>query len=402
MNRDELAVRAIKAISENRFLIAELATGTGKSKIAIDCINRICDTVYKYEGDTASCLIVVPKKTNILSWREELDKWGVRTDRIELCCYASMKKYTKLPFDIIVFDECHHLCTEKKYEELKDMSMRKAIFLSASLPKNLKDALLYMERKTCVMRMALTDAIENNILPEPRIFLIPMDLDNTSATERMMINESSKNVPVEIDYNKIWTYRKNKLKAQVRLTKRQFINEMDSKIEFYKRKIKAGAGIMAKNRMLKLCTERLKTLSEYKNDDLERLLGKIHGRTIIMCSSIAQAEKLCGNSIHTKNTDSVKVLERFNSGEIDTISACNMLNEGVNPKECRNLVFANINSSDILQVQRMGRALRHPDPVVFIPYYRLTREEEIVDEWMVQFRPETIKKITMEEIKDDL
>ena len=87
------------------------------------------------------------------------------------------------------------------------------------------------------------------------------------------------------------------------------------------------------------------------------------------------------------------ILNAFNEGKINHIQACRMLNEGVNLVNCRVGIFANISSSDIMNVQRMGRILRHKSPVIIIPYFVDTREEEIVKEIVGDYNPELVKVI---------
>lgn len=86
---------------------------------------------------------------------------------------------------------------------------------------------------------------------------------------------------------------------------------------------------MAKNKWLRLSADRLKWLSDKKVKYLHQLLPSlIKYRTLIFCNSIEQTEKLGEYCINSKNSDSVKNLSDFNSGKIDHITACNMLNEG--------------------------------------------------------------------------
>ena len=49
-----------------------------------------------------------------------------------------------------------------------------------------------------------------------------------------------------------------------------------------------------------------------------------------------------------------------------------------------------INSSDRLNVQRVGRILRHKTPVLIFPYYVDTREEEIIKDVTSGYNPELI------------
>ena len=65
----------------------------------------------------------------------------------------------------------------------------------------------------------------------------------------------------------------------------------------------------------------------------------------------------------------------------------------VNLTNCRYGIFANINASESIQIQRIGRTLRHKDPVIMIPFFRDTREEELVRKWMESYNKDLIKVI---------
>ena len=75
-----------------------------------------------------------------------------------------------------------------------------------------------------------------------------------------------------------------------------------------------------------------------------------------------------------------------------------MVNEGVNLSNCRIGLYANLNSSDAIIIQRLGRILRHPSPIIIIPYFKHTRDEEIVKKMTVNYNPELI--YTIKSIKD--
>lgn len=65
----------------------------------------------------------------------------------------------------------------------------------------------------------------------------------------------------------------------------------------------------------------------------------------------------------------------------------------VNLKECQIGLYASLNSSEIMVKQRLGRILRHPEPIIIIPYYKYTREEELVDKMKEDYNPDNIRII---------
>lgn len=65
----------------------------------------------------------------------------------------------------------------------------------------------------------------------------------------------------------------------------------------------------------------------------------------------------------------------------------------VNLTNCRIGIFCNLNSSEIIVKQRIGRILRHKKPIIIIPYFKNTREEELLETMLEEYTKETIKII---------
>ena len=155
-----------------------------------------------------------------------------------------------------------------------------------------------------------------------------------------------------------------------------------------------------KTKWLFLAGQRLKFLSQIKNPILLSLLDNLKNeRVLTFCSSIEQTELLGENCINSKNKESFIILDKFNKKRIHHITACNMLNEGMNLVECRVGLYANLNSSEIIIKQRLGRILRHEDPIIIIPYFEGTRDEELVEKMLEDYNPELVVKTNLNEIK---
>jgi superfamily II DNA or RNA helicase len=130
---------------------------------------------------------------------------------------------------------------------------------------------------------------------------------------------------------------------------------------------------------------------------LEALKDK---RTLTFCNGIDQTQTLGEYCINSKNASSIKHLEDFNNGNISHITACNMLDEGVNLINCQVGIFVNINSSDTMRVQKLGRILRHNNPMIFVLYYVGTREEELVKEMLETYNQELITVVNMKQLNE--
>lgn len=63
----------------------------------------------------------------------------------------------------------------------------------------------------------------------------------------------------------------------------------------------------------------------------------------------------------------------------------------VNLVNCKIGIYAMLNSSERMIKQRLGRLLRHPEPIIIIPYYKGTREEDIVRKMLEDYNPDLIR-----------
>ncbi len=371
----------------NPNILCELPTGFGKSKIAIDLMQKYA------EGKAISrILIVAPRLVLFSNWKAEIEKWGASNllNYIEFTTYVSFPKRVG-NWDIVVFDEAHHL-SERCREYLSDFQIEHSILLSATIGRDLKKELKTLFTNLYVYKVSARQAIDEEVLPDPKVYLIPLFLDNTLVTHEIVKNRSKSNT-ITIPYSERWKWKdvKNQ-KIVIRCTQQQKYDEMSSMISWYKKKMFQE---IFKNLYLQKSGERLKWLSEQKTQYVKWLLSKLGNyRTLTFCNGIAQTEELGKYCINSKNKESERNLELFNDGKINHITACNMLDEGMNLKNCKIGVYSVLNSSDRMITQKLGRLLRHPEPVIFIPYYVGTREEEIVQKMKENYNPLLVKTIT--------
>lgn len=291
---------------------------------------------------------------------------------------------------------CHHL-SQRCLDAIDNYSFEGAILLSATVSKNLKYELKRHFRDLKVKTVKLREAIDNEVLPDPKVYLLPLELNNNLRHYEIILNPKCGN-PTICNYEGRWQYMKVKdRKVIIKCTQQQFISYLNGRIEWHKNKYMATRSEILKNKWLRLCGDRLKVLSDYKTDLVKRILYNLRDRRVLtFCNGIDQTIELGlgGNHINSKNKDSDFVLDLFNKGKISQITACNMLNEGMNLVDCEIGIYANLNSSETIVAQRAGRLLRHPKPIIIIPYYKNTREEELVKKMLENYNPELVKTIT--------
>lgn len=382
MDREQ-AQEEIMNIRSNSIL-CELPTSFGKSKIGIDLALR---------DNPSSILIVIPRLVLINNWKEEFIKWGLESwlERVQFSTYVGLNKHVEEEWDVVIFDEVQHM-SERCREFVSTMEIHHSIMLSATVTRDMKWELIQLFPDLHIYTVKMKEAIDNEILPDPRVFLIPLELDNTHAVHTVIEHPKAKIVK-ECLYKDRWQYLKDKsIQVHIKCTELQYVIELGNKIEFWKRQYMRTRNEGVKTKWLFLAGQRLKFLSQLKNPIILSLLEKLKSeRVLTFCSSIEQTEILGENCINSKNKESSMVLDMFNHKKLDHITSCNMLNEGMNLVDCQVGIYASLNSSEVMIKQKLGRILRHSNPVLIIPYYKNTREEEILETMLEDCNPELVE-----------
>ena len=376
MTREAIHDLALSKVDMTKYMILELITGYGKTKVAIDLINHICDRVFRNDESPTTILILVAKTVHKQTWKNEIEKWGgIKSDYITIECYESLKNYENSCFDVVVADEMQHL-SEARIDVLETIHINESfIGLSANIKRDMRDYFIH-SHKAEVIKCGLKEAVEDEVLPEPTVYLLSLTLDSS-----------------------ICKYRTKRFGKEVTTTQKGYYDSVSSLIEWYKDKYFNSRNERMKNLWLSTAGKRLKWCAEQKEALVLSLLDKFRNyKTLTFCSSIEQSERLGKYNITSKNKKSAEYLNMFNNNKIKHITACSILNEGVNLTNCRIGIFCNLNSSEIVVKQRVGRILRHKSPIIIIPYFKDTREEELVQKMIEEYSEDSI--ISVDSIND--
>ena len=384
MDREEATKLIVNSKAKN--ILAELPTSFGKTKIALEWL----------KAKPGTTLIVVPRLVLIDNWLDEMQKWGCDRN-VTFSTYVSLHKHAG-HWDNIIFDECHHL-SDRCFDILENYEWKHSIMLSATVNRN-KKWQIRTSFNVYVVKVTAREAIENNILPDPKVFLIPIELDKNEPVYEIIKNKG-KGDAIYVDFKDRFKYIKVKNREiRIKCTARQYYADMSKLIEYYKNK---SFMTRFKNLYLQKCGERLKWLSQQKTGIGMHLLHLLRGkRTLTFCHSIEQTEILGKYCINSKNKEAQANLEKFNLKKIQHITACAMLDEGVNLVDCQVGLFVNLNASERMQKQRLGRILRHPEPMIVIPYFKNTRDEEIVQKMLQDYNQNLVKIIDYTELENTL
>ena len=385
MTREELYNQGLELAKQNTRLAFLWSTGVGKSKMAIGIANYLSEN-----NSELKVLLVVAETAHKDNWKEEFKKWKLNEKiNITIECYASLKNYQNTQWNLIIFDEAHHLGSDLRLEILRTISAQNIILLSATLQDQLLYALQNIFGQFKVSKVTLQNAIQWGILPEPKIYLYALTLDNTRYTETIIEEWGKKNkeIPIHCTYCQRWEYIKNRkkypnIKLIISCTQQQKYDYLTTQFNHYKTLYLNTRQINFRNKWMQAGSVRKRFLGECKTVYAEHLINefrKKNKRFICFCSSIKQAELLGSlNAIHSKKSDSLNTINDFNEKKINSLFAIGMLQEGQNLVDIQAGIIVQLDGQERAFIQKSGRVYRAEDPIQYIFYYRYTQDEK----WM--------------------
>lgn len=336
-------------INIHNFLICELATGSGKGKTSMLCIQK--------STSAKKWLVLVPEIPLIKNFKEDIIKHSIDIeDKIEdIICYASLKNYEGTELNILM-DEGHHSTSDIRLDLLKSINSDQRIVLSATLNYEIKQKL----KEICTWyeyKISLEDAINRGILPKPEIKIIYKDLDNIK---------------------KDFVYKMGK--KTLNLTAKEYYSKMSSNVDYWRDKWESDGIPYQYTKFLSAASNRKRWIATYKTDIAQKIIKEIEdNRFICFCGSVEQAKLLGGKkAIHSKNTkkQNEQIIEDFNSQITDSIFSCNMLREGQNLIDCNQGIIVQLFSEVLYPLQSLGRLLRGDSPVIYILIVKGTQDEK--------------------------
>lgn len=351
--KDQVQTEALLAIEKNngRGIIA-MATGTGKSKIAIDrIVKRVSDNF------DLNVLIVVPtEKLRDETWKDEFEKWNqsfVWKNNVERSCYASISKIEGMEYDIVILDEGHNI-TPANSEFFDKNTIGDIILLTATPPVKLeKTTILDRLGLSVIYKVTLDQAVEWGLISPYKITVVYTTL-----------NASSKYIKAGNKKKSFFTTEQNMYSY---LT--MAINNTPQNTSKYK--------MLVLKRMRMIYDAKSKT--EVAKFIIDNLISK-EDRTLIFAGSIAQAEELCKDTFHSKSNSIA--YNAFLKKEINMLSSVEALNEGQNIPDLDNAIITQLNSNSLDAIQRIGRIVRYREnhlASIYIIVFKGTVDEK----WLV-------------------
>lgn len=346
--KDTIREEALQAVNNLKHFTVNLSTGLGKTRFGIYYIKQI-----KGKKRLFKVLIVCPTNSIKESWINELKL--TKNDKLLSCIdfvtYRSLLK-TKKEYDLIIFDEVHNIkITHVPF--LFENRSKYLVGLTGTIPQYGEKKNIIDEYFPVAYEYLLQEAVENNILNNYQVIIHLLPL---SYKKDIVVNTKKGTTFKASEYDK---YKYAAVKSDL-IYLISVMKSFKSKVEY------------AKN-----------------------LLSTLKRKSLVFANTQEQADYLTRKSYHSKNKNSLKNLEDFNSGKIIKMSCVEQLSEGVNIKNLKNgIILHSFSGNSPKFRQKLGRLLRLlPDDscVLHVLCYENTKDSEWLSQNLEYLNPDKIK-----------
>ncbi len=343
--------------TENKHFVCLISPRAGKCRMTINFFEKYINP---------SILIVYPEKNIQSSWKNDLKSRNYDDNNITWSTFQSLKKLKDKAFDIVVIDEIH-LLSSAQLIIVKEILKINPIVIGLTGTLN-----TYSERDlraiglSVLMRYSIQEAIVDGLITDYFITVLEVPLDNKQ----------------EQAFGK-----------KIRTEKKQFdslsyvINQFEEiqRDTFFLR-LQRMRVIM--NSLSKIQATR-KLLKQFENE-----------RILVFCGNTTIADNLGITSYHSKSTEK-DIVERFQKGEINQLSVCKLLNQGITFSNLNKVIvgYSDSNSENLCQKLLRAMSLDFNNPDKKAEIYIISTNEPVEQKWITKalsfFDKEKIKTIKL-------
>ena len=373
-NRSEFQ-NSVLEIKDFKNLVLRVATGVGKSRIALN--------LYKKFG-VNDCIIIIDKNVNEQNWLKEIRLLGLDETKFKILNYKSLHKIKEA--DFIIFDEAGSLFGEVTFSRYSKLKINRAVFLDATI----KDSDISQLKEVSLVELKIQDAINNEFLPTPKIIIKYIDIDKVKKDFIFTKSRFKKDLEeINVDY-KDWKklfFSDQRLKLNIKCNAKQYLSLINEEISYYVKKFYIER---FKHIARNLGVSRKRILGEIKEEAVKNLiedLKKQEKRFVVFCSSIEQAYRFSDNVVCSDNKNNRELIDNFNNkitNELYNVSIV-VRAENLVDIDCAIIVqlsrgIDNNNEKLAAFEQQLGRVLRGKNPVLYIFIVKDSVDEDFLKE----------------------
>lgn len=379
-------------VKNNHSGVFAMATGTGKTITALNCLLNEYKTTKKYKA-----IILVPSIALLNQWEEEVKSfnfknilkvgggnkwednlgsyvsnytWGIKDDLVIISTYGSFvterfqKYFKKIEKDILLIaDEAHNMGANNIKKRLQNINVDKKIGLSAT-PKRVYDPegtdaidQFFNDSEPYTYTFSMERALKEDFLAEYKYFPILVELNEDELEEYIVI---SKKLLKFFDFEK-GEFKKDPMVEILLLKRKNIIHKAHNKLKSFKSILIELEEANKLNYVFTYIPEGYVYTSEV--EEPEKLLNKF------IRVGIETIPQLKMNSYTSEDEDLNEILQGFSEGKIDLLFAMKMLDEGVDVPRAEVGVFCSSTGNPRQFIQRRGRLLRKHKDKAFATIY---------------------------------
>lgn len=355
------------------------ATGVGKTRIAIKCIQKV-----RTKYPELSVLILVPTELLKNQWIEELDKWGlgINTD-VQVMMGASKREYQ---CDMLVIDEAHRVNSEIIANVFKVVKYKLILGLTATFERlDGRHEILAKYAPVCDT-ITMEEALLNGWISKYRDYVVLIDVDDIGIYKQYNKEFTEHFEFFQFDFNKAMSMiGPSGLKN--RLTYRdELCNGDDSKKKEILKAITYHAtgfirAIQSRKKFVQEHPEKLRIAEEI-------IKCRSNHKIITFSANTKMAESFSTGFVYTGKTGKKKnriTLEEFSSLETGVLNTVKLAEEGMNLPDLSVGIMLGVNSSKTKAVQTLGRVVRLSKNKT-AEFFTLVINDTVETEWMKKSR----------------
>lgn len=363
--REIISDECVLLSEENKHLVIELPTGTGKG--------RICANIIRKSNSAKKWLVVVPEIPQCWNYLKDLEihdnKDLIETKIEAVICYASLKNYAGGSYSLHL-NEAHRV-SDARMDILSSIDFDQIISDSATLSPEVMERLNAIH-PVKVYKKTLQEVIDLGIIPEPTIECLPVHLDDLDRIYK-----------VKYGKNEQLTHAKG------------YYDYLCKQIEYWESRYKSERSQFLKNKWMQAALTRKRFLASYKTDVVKEFIGSLGGkRYVCFAGTVDQAKYLGGKAaIHSENAKMInkEIIDDFNSGSTSALFSCMMGVEGMNFFELDCGILVQLDNTERLPLQKTGRMLRSDIPHLFVFYIPNTQDQKYLNKFLQHFDNRYIK-----------
>ena len=403
MDRLQLAAKvAQKAHTHNHFLL-DMFPRTGKSAVSLEILK-----IWLQHKDFKILILTNSTTTNAQWWKNIKEHNPHLEDKFDILCYQSLHKIKDI-YGAILLDEADLAFTDNRLEHLSALKPTHWIGMSGTWTFEAKNYFRGLtDNKHTTSIVTLEEAVKMGILPQPKIYKVEIDLDDSRRYLTVEMKGKGKGTDITT-YPARWGSYKSFAKIILQCSEveaNEFHNQTVKRYSEWYEDLLLPPGerrlnlklspVVCRISYLRKALDRKNFFSHVKTRYFKHLHAQIiknkpDSRMLVFCGAIAQAEFLNEEmAIHSKKPDTFETIEAFNNKEINTLMAVKILDRGVDLEEVDYAIIIQGDNSQGSVIQRAARSLLSVSPKIIIMCLKNTHDEKYVDKFLSNFPPDWV------------